>query len=147
MRAFFLLIVAMALILSGCGGGGGGGGGSTPPTTVDGATFEVVWPARTRAGIDHGLTSAQSLSVRLIKADAQGADIIVQVDRDAARDEAYTSTHRIAEPVLVSFNALTATFYAEPSGGGAIVGTASASVNVANGKLNLASLVINGKVK
>lgn len=109
--------------------------------------FQITWPARTRESLNHGLTSAQSALVTLKDASPQGADIQVRIDRESGRTEQYTETYPVGQPVSSGVRSLTATFYALPDQQGAVVGTATATVNPTGNLLDLGSIVVVGTIR
>ncbi|MBX3112611.1 MAG: hypothetical protein KF857_11435 [Fimbriimonadaceae bacterium] len=138
-NAFVLFV--LVLIALGCGGGGGG-------VTVVDADVAVVWPARSRGDLSHGLTSAMSASITLDGADGFGNHITFTVDRDPLQPGGYTATYHVPTPVSPQrVSTLRATFYAQAGAAGDVVGTASAPVSLASNKLNLGTITLDSKVK
>ena len=114
---------------------------------VTGASFKIVWPARTRAALDHGLTSAQSAKVVFVAADPSGSDVTVDVNRDPADLTLHTETYSVPTAVQKSVSSMTATFYALPDQTGAVVGTASAQVSLTGTDFDFGTIVVSGTVK
>jgi len=149
----FLLACTFAFSLLGCGGSGGGGGSINPNPMIQNASFQVTWPARSRAGVEkgsalvHDLGSALSATVTLKAADANGQDVTVAIDREASHVAAFTGTYLVGKPIKASVSALTAQFFAGHTEQGAVVGTASASIAASGSSLNLADIVLQGVIK
>lgn len=119
-----LLAISLSLLVPafiGCGGGGGGPVGTR-------LKLQILWGPRSRA-LD-APSSALSAVVSLPGASAQGGDFSWVIDRDPNRPEAYTGTYESAEEVLEGAWDFTATFRADPGGGGAVVGVAQDEVTV-----------------
>jgi len=78
---------------------------------VSNTQFQIAWPARTRAAPQIGLTSALSGRVVFQDAGSSSADVAIDVERDPTRNEAYTGTYTIPQPIAPSrLGTLTATF-------------------------------------
>lgn len=143
MRGSLLFSAALALVLAGCGGGGGGSNGGS---NITGATFRIAWPARSRDALQTNLTSALSATVVLPHAATNGTDVTLTVNRDATNLTAHTETYTVPVKVRKSVSSLTATFYAAADGGGANVGSATATVTPQGTSLELANITVVGKI-
>jgi len=114
---------------------------------ISNATFQISWPTRSRS-LTSPLTSALSVAVVFKQASAAGADVTMDIDRDLTQVAAYTGTYTISQPINPNvLGALTATFYAQPTEGGQVVGTATASATPSGTTVNIASIVLNGVIK
>lgn len=144
MRCRSLLLASVwVVVLAGCGGGGGG---HSDPTVRD-ANFSITWPARSRAGLETNLTSAQSVRITLNGAGVSNSNVTVNIDRDAARVEGYTQTYTIPQGISPQrLTSATATFYAQPSQGGAVVGTATAPASLINGTVEFGTITLSGTI-
>src|SRR5262249_15112685 len=87
------------------------------------------------------------VSVKLKNASLGGTDVVMNIDRDAAQVNGYTGTYAVPQTIEASVSQLTATFYAQAGEGGAIVGTATASVSPNGTTLNLANFVLTWTIK
>ena len=141
----YVAVFALALVLQACGGGGGGGG--NPLNAVSNATFQIIWPARSR-GLDNPLTSALSVTVVFKQATTNGADVTMNIDRDATKVAGYTGTYTISKPVDPNvLSTLGATFYAQAAEGGAVVGTATAPATLSGSTVNIGAIALAGVIK
>jgi len=139
-KTVFLSILAVAA-LAGCGGGGGG------IPTVSNAQFKVAWPARSRDAMQVPLTSALSARVVLNQAGVQSSNITINIDRDAARLDAYTGTYTVAQSIVKSkLGSLNATFYSQPSQGGSVVGTATSTATFTGTNIEFAPISLTGTI-
>jgi hypothetical protein len=116
------------------------------PSLVAKTTFQITWPARTRTGLNSNLTSAQSVSVTFNSANGSGGDVTVNEDRQSGNLAPYTGTYTVYQQIDPSVKSMTATFYAGIGITGAVVGTATASVNLSGTTLNLASVTLSGVI-
>ncbi|AIE85402.1 Ig domain protein, group 2 domain protein [Fimbriimonas ginsengisoli Gsoil 348] len=116
------------------------------PATISSPVFQITWPDRTRTSLAHNLSSALSASVTFNNADSSGADVVVKVDRDPTKLASYTGTYSVGRAVLKDVSSLTATFYAQAGQQGAAVGTATATVAANQSNLDIASIVLVGKI-
>ena len=145
--ALVLAILSAAALLAGCGGDGGGNGGGNNPAMIQNAAFQITWPARSRAAVEHNLSSALSVMVTLKGADANGQDVTVAIDRDASKTSSYTATYQVGKPIRTSTSSLSATFFGAAAEQGAPVGTATAAILASDSNLVLANIVVQGVIK
>jgi hypothetical protein len=126
----------------GGGGGNGGGGGGSP--TLTRVVMNVDWPARSRN--ISALSSAQSIKVVLTGSNEDSTDFQWIANRDA---DLTAHTTRLVSPNLTRTGHWTAdlTLYSLPDGGGTVVGTAGAAVDLKSDGTGLDTLAINGVVK
>lgn len=136
-----LLLSFSLLLLPGCGGGGGGGttdGGNPPPpppppppvtpqmTQVSG-TLQWAARSRSRSRVTTAPSSALSALITIRGAGVNGQDIALRINREAS-PAAYTQTYTLPEEVKVGGPyEVTALFFAEPGGAGAVVAQATVS--------------------
>ncbi|HWD41591.1 MAG TPA: hypothetical protein VG944_22300 [Fimbriimonas sp.] len=142
MRACLAVLFGAVLICVGCGGGGGGSKGAP----VSGASFKIVWPAKTRDALVHGLTSARSASVTFKNGGGAGKDITVNVDREASIFS-YTGTYPVGQDIMSNVSSMTAKFYSDAGEQGALVGSASSAVKVQGTSLEMSAIKVAGTVK
>jgi hypothetical protein len=136
-----LLFVLSVAILAACGGGGGG------DTTVSNTQFRVAWPARTRDTMQVPLTSALSARVVLQQAGVGPSNVTIDINRDATKPEAHTATYTIPQPISPQrLGSITATFYALPSQGGDVVGTATSTATLVGTSIEFAPIVLTGTI-
>lgn len=109
-------------------------------------SFGINWPARTRDGLSHNLTSALSAEVTFVQAAADGSDIVLKVNRNATNLAAHTETYPVGKPVQPSVNTVTFRFFAEPDATGSVVGTASANVQPNGSDLGMTNVALVGKI-
>ena len=150
MRLRLVLLAIVLLALFGCGGGGGGGHassgtGGSGVSTVAGASFQIAWPARSKA-IAAGSTSAQSARVVLAAASASGADVTVAVVRDA-NPAAYVGTYAVPVAIEAGTGIFRATFFATNDGTGAVVSMANGAYTTTNGSLGIGTVTLVGTIK
>jgi len=145
-RISWLFVLLLTLGLVGCGGGGGGGGGTKTVPVTSGATFSVAWGDRSRSGTLTGVPSAAlSAVVTLTGASQSGADVVQTVNRNATIS-AHTETYTVTTPIRQTSTPMTAKFYAQANGAGALVGTAQATVTLNGTAVNFANLVTSGTI-
>ncbi len=147
-RYLALIVVFAAFLLSLCGCGGSG---SKPnvPILVNGATFTVVWPARTRDPIS-APASALSGMVTFLAADTQGHDVNVAVNRDPLQPNGYTGTYTVPVPINVAASTnMRATFYAQANAGPPVVASAAGQFVACNNGTNVSifNVVLVGTIK
>lgn len=145
--ALVLAVLGAAALLAGCGGDGGGNGGGNNPAMIQNAAFQITWPGRSRAPVEHNLSSALSVMVTLKGADANGQDVTVAIDRDTSKVSGYTATYQVGRPIRASVSSLSATFFGAAAEQGAAVGTATAAISATGSNLVLASIVVQGAIK
>ncbi len=127
-RITAIFALAATILAAGCGGGGSAS--TTSPAKVS-PSVSINWPARTRGVV--GPSSALSVTLTLHKPGGTEADISFSGDRSTdttGHSESYTTTATgsIGEWIL------TAKFYSGHSETSAVVGTATADVDItANG--------------
>lgn len=120
-RIGLLALFLAGLLLLGCGGGGGGSASfSLLKVSVD-------WGARSRS-LD-GPSSALSVVVRVQGASESGADLLYVANR-GADPLAHSETYPTGMKAKVGSHQVTATFFAQGSGTGSVVGVASGSLSV-----------------
>lgn len=139
---FLAPVAALLWCLAGCGGSG-----SSSPDTVANATFRIAWPQRTRDAITTPLTSAQSARITFPKASANQTDVVVDVDRDPAKLDAYEGVYTVPQPVRRDLVMMMATFYSNASQSGTVVGTAAGTATLTSGSVEVGSVVMNGTVR
>lgn len=113
---------------------------------IQSATFQITWPDRTRA-LDHGLTSALSAEIKFVHGGVGGADVVMNVNRDATKVAAHTETYTVNQTLSGSANTLAVRFFSDPDVGGPVVGTATATVDPDGTTLNLTNVVVAGTIK
>ncbi|MBI5708000.1 MAG: PD40 domain-containing protein [Armatimonadetes bacterium] len=116
-----LLATVLVVLLQGCGGGGGGG------SSFSLLKISVDWGARSRS-LD-GPSSALSVVVRFQGASETGADLLYVANR-GADPSAHIETYPTGMKTKVGSHLVTATFFAQGSGTGSVVGVASGSLSV-----------------
>lgn len=128
---FLLLLALFILPLSGCGGGGGNSGGEPGPVTRAPVPlrFTVSWAARSRIpplppSNINAPASALSVTVIVQAARPDGSDFSVTLNRDTANPAAYVQEFVSSEALLPGEWQVIIRFFAEPNGGGALVGVA-----------------------
>lgn len=124
---FLCTIAALigALFSAGCGGGGGD---STPPTASR-IQVTVNWSERSRNVA--APTSALSAAITLPGAQAGGGDLRFTVNRNS-NTAAHSETYQSPVDGLTGNRRLDVAFFAETSGTGSTVATASATVRIAD---------------
>lgn len=136
-QPLFLAALLAALsfsVLSGCGGG--------DSTSVSAATtpvkLDIVWAARSRS------LSAPSSALSAVVSLKQGAFPATNRNDDSA---GYTQSYVSPTNVPPGPNVLNVTFYAGKNGSGAVVGTASKTVNLASDGTGAGDVLLIGKVQ
>ncbi len=143
MKRFASLMCATLAIalLAGCGGGG-----SESSSGVAKSVVQIAWPARTKQPIEPKLTSA--LSAKLTFSDPLNvvppADVRVNRSSSTA---AYIGVYDLPANLNPALSRLTVLFYSQGAQAGALVGTASANVNLANGSPVFESILMEGTIK
>ena len=122
------------VVLSGCGGGEST---STSVTTTP-LKLDIAWAARSRA------LSAPSSALSAVVSVKQTS--FPAIDR-AADVAAYTQSYVSPSQVPPGPNLLTVTFYAGRAGAGAVVGTASKAINIAEDGTGAGDVLLVGKVQ
>lgn len=139
-----LLASVWVAALCGCGGGGGGG---NPNPNVSNTQLRVMWPERTRDLMPVTLTSAQSATITLTGAGPTGGNVTVNIERDPDRLTGYIGTYIVAQPINKNrLTNATATFYALPDQGGAVVGTATTTITLNGDTVEFAPITLSGKI-
>ena len=112
----------------------GCGGDLSAPTGLlsRAVTFRIEWGALSPNGRQVVIAPSQARSARLILAGAKadGADVVLDAARDTARQDAFTQSYTVPDPVRVGPTTLIAVFYAEPQPGGAALGTVQSDVEI-----------------
>jgi len=115
---------------------------------LNNGSFQIMWPARSRSGLTHSLSSALSVAVTLQGAGAGAANISTLIDRDPTKPGAYTGTYSFAQTIYpATLTTLNATFYAQPGETGAVVGTATAPVTANSTSVLLGTITLDGTIK
>lgn len=140
------LLLSHLLLLVGCGGKSADDAG-TPgtPGTIANPTFTVVWPARSRDALTHGLTSALSVQITLQGASANGSSVSTVANRDAGRIGSYSATYPLGASVRTGTATFSADFYSATNAGGTAVGTAAGTVTL-GGTLDLGTISTTARV-
>gem|GEM_PF-3472946 len=140
-------LVAALVAMGGCGGCGHSAVVSGDQTKmVSGASFQIVWPMRSRNALTTGLTSALSCQIVLKAADANGQDVTLKFDRDSTKVAGYTGTYQVGQPIRAATNSIVATFYAQPAEAGPVVGTATTGVSISGTAIDFTKIVLQGVI-
>jgi hypothetical protein len=131
----FVLVTLVA-----CGGGGGGGGGGVQTTPIQ---VTLHWDARSRAVT--APSSALSVVVTIANAAVGGTDFTFTINRNAA-PAAYDQTYTSTGSARVGTWSVTARFYAQPDGGGDVVGIAQANVQIQSNGTGIGTILTTGTV-
>jgi hypothetical protein len=140
-RCLWILLLLVVALLTGCGGGHSG-----RRIETDSRSIQIAWPERSRATLG-APSSALSAEITLVAADVNGADIVFVANRDASRTEAYTATYAIPTPVNRTATRLSVRFFAQANAQGPVVGVASANYTSLAENLDLANIVLEGKIE
>lgn len=149
----FTIFTLFMLILLGCGGGsigksggsGGGGSSSGGGSGSGSATFQIIWPARSRAALTNPLTSSLSAQVTLVAAGNDGSDVVTVANRDLSKLDGYTGTYKVAKSVRSGSKTVSVRFYSLANATGAVVGTASGTAE-GDKTVDLGSVALSGTV-
>ncbi len=129
-----LMVACPPFVLSGCGGGESTSASvATTPLKLD-----IAWAARSRA---LGAPSSALSTVVSVKQARFPA-----IDR-AADSAGYTQSYVSPSEVPLGPNILTVTFFAGKGGAGAVVGTASKAINIAEDGTGAGDVLLVGKVQ
>ncbi|MBB6052438.1 hypothetical protein HNQ39_004259 [Armatimonas rosea] len=129
-----LLSAVPFVVLSGCGGGD-----STSATVATTALkLDIGWTARSRG------VSAPSSALSAVVSLRQGAFAAINRNDDPA---AYTQSYVSPTKVIPGPNLLTVTFYSGKNGSGAVVGTASKAINLADDGTGAGEVLLVGKIQ
>ena len=120
----FISSLLVVCLLPGCGGGGSDGLAATRTTPVK---LSISWAARSR--FINPPASALSVVVRLQGAHPDGGDFVVTINR-RADPAAYVQSLTTSNQAKVGTWLVRASFFAQPDGGGSLVGSAGAWVIV-----------------
>lgn len=92
-------------------------------------TFRIEWGALGRQ-IVVAPSQAQSARLTLLGAGADGSDVVLDAARDTSRQESYTQSYTVPDPVRVGPTTLIAAFFVDPQPVGAPLGTVQSGVEV-----------------
>lgn len=143
-RLFLLATLGVATFsLSGCGSGGSVSSSATVATTP--VKLDLSWAARTKAinAPASALSAVVTITSTAIKGGSVSFPAVDRSDSTPAYTQSYVSPTSVpAGPVLLSV-----TFFAEKSGKGAVVATASKSYNLATDGTGAGDVLVSGKVQ
>jgi hypothetical protein len=129
-----LMLATPLFVLAGCGGGDSSS--TTAATTA--LKLDIAWAARSRG------VSAPSSALSAVVSVKQGSFPAIDRTADAA---GYTQSYVSPQKVAPGPNLLTVTFYAGKGGTGAVVGTASKAINLADDGTGAGEVLLVGKVQ
>ncbi|MCO5297790.1 MAG: hypothetical protein M9921_13125 [Fimbriimonadaceae bacterium] len=132
--------VAVAVCLASCGGRGDS---AALPSSLTTLSFSVDWGERSRTFAGPG--SAQSVVVRVAAAGLPAGDAVATANRDA-NPAAHTQTVFTGLVCKSGVFPVSAIFYADRDGGGAVVGLASGLLTVDSGGALQGTLATQGTI-
>lgn len=135
----WLLLCIAALALAGCGGGDS----NNNQNVTGNVTMGVNWAARSRNV--NAPSSAQSVTATIVTGSAQNTDVVVSANRNTA-PAAYTETLTFPASVRAGQRTVEIRFYANTSGTGAVVGTASTTLNVVAGTNSIGNVTTTNSI-
>ena len=128
------MLATPLFVLAGCGGGDS----STTTAATTPLKLDIAWAARSRG------VSTPSSALSAIVSVKQGNFPAIDRTADAA---GYTQSYVSPTKVAPGPNLLTVTFYAGKGGTGAVVGTASKAINLAEDGTGAGEVLLVGKVQ
>ncbi|MBX3096336.1 MAG: hypothetical protein KF812_05685 [Fimbriimonadaceae bacterium] len=142
-RLHTTLFGLLILVILGCGGGGSSI--SNPPTLIEGVSYTVAWPERSRGPL-FGPSSALSARFVFVGASNNGTDIVSNVNRVAGSGDAYVGSYTLNQAIRSTATLIQATFYSAANQSGEVVATATASYSVNGKTVDPVNFVLTGKV-
>lgn len=135
-KSAFILGLAASFAILACGGGGA--------AVVNDPTFQISWLERTRAPMI-GPASATSARITFAGAGVNGADLVVNVDRNSD-PAAYTGTYHVGSQLTTDVTDFQVDFYAAPGQNGPIVATGNATITWQGSAADLGEITVGKKV-